>query len=74
MRHFLALPGVKMKLALNDRVMYVGPNGLYACVEENNTGYVIDDYGDGVYGIEFCDAEGSATAQSIMPEFFLQPT
>ncbi|WP_454725796.1 MULTISPECIES: DUF4926 domain-containing protein [Cupriavidus] len=63
-----------MKLSLYSRVKYVGPNGIYDCIGENDVGYIIEDYGDGNYEVEFCDADGSTRAQSVIPEAFLQST
>jgi hypothetical protein len=45
------------------RVIYVGPNGLYDDVEENDVGYIIENYGDGNYEIECSDVDGSTRAQ-----------
>ncbi|SDS86306.1 DUF4926 domain-containing protein [Pseudomonas trivialis] len=61
-----------MKLALYSRVKYVGPNGHYHCIGDNEIGYIIEDYGDGNYEVEFCEPDGSTRAQSVIPESFLQ--
>lgn len=63
-----------MMLTLYSRVIYVGPNNLYDCIESNDVGYIIEDYGDGNYEVEFSDADGSTRAQSVIPEIFLQAT
>lgn len=63
-----------MMLALYSRVIYVGPNGLYDDIEENDVGYIIENYGDGNYEIEFSDVDGSTRVQSVIPESFLQTT
>lgn len=61
-----------MKLALYSRVIYIGPSTLYEYIKENDIGYIIEDYGDGNYEVEFSDADGSTRAQSVIPEAFLQ--
>lgn len=63
-----------MMLTLYSRVIYVGPNNLYDCIESNDVGYIIEDYGDGNYEVEFSDADGSTRTQSVIPEIFLQAT
>jgi hypothetical protein len=54
-------------LALYSRVTYVGPTGLYEDIEENDVGYVIEDYGDGSYEVEFSEADGSTKALAAIP-------
>lgn len=61
-----------MKLALYSRVIYDGPDGLYECIARNDVGYVIEDYGDGNYEVEFSDVDGSTKAQSVISEDFLK--
>ncbi len=61
-----------MKLTLYSRVRYVGPSGLYDCIEPNDVGYIIEDYDDGNYEVEFSNADGSTKAQSVISEDFLQ--
>ncbi|PWU29944.1 hypothetical protein DK254_07305 [Pseudomonas sp. RW407] len=61
-----------MKLALYSRIRYIGPSGLYDGVKVNDVGYIIEDYDDGNYEVEFSDADGSTRAQSVIPEDFLQ--
>lgn len=63
-----------MMLTLYSRVIYVGPNSLYDCIESNDVGYIIEDYGDGNYEVEFSDVDGLTRAQSVIPEAFLQAT
>lgn len=62
-----------MTLTLYSRVVYIGQDGIYECIENNDVGYVIEDYGDGNYEVEFSDACGSTMAQAVIPEIFLQP-
>ena len=61
-----------MKLALYSRVRYVGPNGFYNFVKENDIGYIIEDYQDGNYEVEFSNADGSTREQAVIPGDFLQ--
>lgn len=54
-------------LALYSRVTYVGPIGLYEDIEANDVGYVIEDYGDGTYEVEFSEPDGSTKALGAIP-------
>lgn len=61
-----------MNLSLYSRIVYIGPNGLYADVNERDVGYIIEDYGDGNFEVEFSGADGSTKAQFAIPEGFLK--
>jgi len=62
----------KMKLVLYSRVIYIGPNSFYDFIKESDVGYIIEDYEDGNYEVEFSDADGSTRVQTVVPEVFLR--
>lgn len=63
-----------MMLALYYRVTYVGPSGLYDGINENDVGYIIEDYGDGNYEVEFSDIDGSTRALAAISSIHLKVT
>jgi hypothetical protein len=52
----------------------VGPNGLYNGIDENDVGYIIEDYGDGNYEVEFSDIDGSTRALAAISSIHLKVT
>lgn len=60
-----------MMFELYMKVRYVGPDSFSADIRENDFGYVIEDYKDGNYEIEFSNADGISKAQLVIPERYL---
>lgn len=55
-----------MKIAIYNRVRYVGATNTQERINSGDIGYVIDDYGDGNYEIEFSAPDGTTRAQLVI--------
>jgi len=55
-----------MIISLYGRVKYIGPDLKYPNVSNGDFGYVIEDYCDGNYEIEFSNKNGISTAQCVI--------
>ncbi|MBU9694289.1 DUF4926 domain-containing protein [Burkholderia multivorans] len=55
-----------MTIHIYDRVRFVGPRGLVSSLRPGDIGYVIEDYGDGNYEVEFSNADGTTRVQEVI--------
>jgi len=60
-----------MKIKIYERVRYIGPSDCFERIKPSDVGYVIEDYGDGSYEVEFSEPDGVTRAQEALPEKFL---
>ena len=60
-----------MSIKLYTRVKFVGPIKDYPDLCVGDTGYVIEDYEDGNYEVEFSNPDGSTRVQTVIPENYL---
>lgn len=56
-----------MKIAIYSRVRYVGPENAEERLNSGDIGYVIEDYGDGNFEVEFSNPDGTTRAQVVIP-------
>lgn len=55
-----------MTIRIYDRVRFVGPRSLVSSLKPGDIGYVIGDYGDGNYEVEFSNADGTTRVQEVI--------
>jgi hypothetical protein len=55
-----------MNIEIYNRVRYVGASGKVEQVSPGDIGYVIEDYGDGNFEVEFSDPDGTTKAQAVI--------
>ncbi|MGO4815217.1 DUF4926 domain-containing protein [Cupriavidus sp. 2MCAB6] len=55
-----------MKIPLYNRVRYVGREGSYEGLRWGDIGYVIEDYCDGNYEVEFSNPDGTTRVQAVL--------
>jgi len=55
-----------MTIRIYDRVRFIGPSGLVSSLRLGDIGYVIEDYGDGNYEVEFSNADGTTRVQEVI--------
>lgn len=60
-----------MSIPLYSRVKFIGEFDQFPMLKENSYGYVIEDYEDGNYEVEFSDEDGVTYAQIVLPETLL---
>ena len=60
-----------MSIKLYSRVKFVGPKKSYPDLHVGDIGYVIEDYEDGNYEVEFSNLDGSTRAQTVVSEIYL---
>ena len=63
-----------MVLKIFSRVQFVGKQ--HAELSAGDIGYIIEDFGDGNYEVEFSNPDGSTRAQAVVneKEIVLKPT
>jgi hypothetical protein len=49
------------------RVRYIGPVNLQDQINSGDIGYIIEDYGDGNYEVEFSQPDGTTKALVVIP-------
>jgi hypothetical protein len=60
-----------MSINLYSRVQFVGPVNDYPDLRIGDIGYVIEDYEDGNYEVEFSNPDGSTRVQAVTPGSYL---
>ena len=55
-----------MKISIYNRVRYVGRENPHDGLSVGDIGYVIEDYGDGNYEVEFSNADGTTRVQAVI--------
>lgn len=55
-----------MSLSIYNRVRYVGPVNVQEQINPGDIGYIIEDYGDGNYEVEFSDQNGTTRALAVI--------
>ncbi len=61
-----------MSLSIYNRVRYVGPVNVHEQINPGDVGYIIEDYSDGNYEVEFSDPDGTTRALVVIAENDLQ--
>jgi hypothetical protein len=61
-----------MPFEMFSKVRYVGPKTFCDELSFGDIGYVVEDYGQGNYEVEFSLPNGDAKAQLGVPEAFLE--
>ncbi|MGN5479987.1 DUF4926 domain-containing protein [Cupriavidus basilensis] len=56
-----------MTMSIFNRVRYVGLQNSHDGLRVGDIGYVIEDYGDGDYEVEFSNADGITRVQVVIP-------
>jgi hypothetical protein len=56
-----------MKIPFYNRIRYVGREGSHEGFTWGDIGYVIEDYGDDNYEVEFCNHDGTTRVQVVIP-------
>ncbi|ATF87192.1 DUF4926 domain-containing protein [Burkholderia gladioli] len=62
-----------VRLPIYSRVRYVGPVNVEEQINPGDIGYVIEDYGDGNYEVEFSDPDGTTRALAVIAGSGLEP-
>lgn len=60
-----------MSIKLYSRVKFFGPVKDYPDLHTGDIGYVIEDYEDGNYEVEFSNPDGATRCQIVIPENYL---
>lgn len=60
-----------MSIKLYSRVQFVGPVKDYPDLRIGDIGYVIEDYEDENYEVEFSNPDGSTRVQAVIAESYL---
>ena len=60
-----------MSIHLYSRVQFIGPTTDYIDLHIGDIGYIIEDYKDGNYEVEFSNADGSTRVQAVIHENYL---
>ncbi|NYI01187.1 DUF4926 domain-containing protein [Cupriavidus plantarum] len=55
-----------MNISIYSRVRYVGREDAQDGLSVGDIGYVIEDYGDGNYEVEFSNADGTTRVQAVI--------
>lgn len=55
-----------MSLPIYSRVRYVGPVSVHEQINPGDVGYIIEDYSDGNYEVEFSDPDGTTRALVVI--------
>ena len=55
-----------MNISIYSRVRYVGRENSHDGLSTGDIGYVIEDYGDGNYEVEFSNTDGTTRAQAVI--------
>ncbi|RLK39450.1 DUF4926 domain-containing protein [Cupriavidus plantarum] len=55
-----------MNISIYSRVRYVGGEDAQDGLSVGDIGYVIEDYGDGHYEVEFSNADGTTRVQAVI--------
>ncbi len=55
-----------MKISIYNRVRYVGLGNIQERINPGDFGYVIEDYGDGNFEVEFSNPDGTTRAQAVL--------
>ena len=55
-----------MSLSIYNRVRYVGPVNVQEQINPGDIGYIIEDYGDGNYEVEFSEPDGVTRALVVI--------
>jgi hypothetical protein len=55
-----------MNIEIYNRVRYIGASGKVEQVSAGDIGYVIEDYGDGNFEVEFSNPDGATRAQAVI--------
>ena len=58
--------GMLMKIPLHSRVHYLGREGSNEGLRCGDIGYVIEDYCDGNYEVEFSNPDGTTRVQAVL--------
>lgn len=61
-----------MNINLYDKVKFTGFGGEEGPVKTGDIGYVIEDYQDGNFEVEFSTPDGISFAQEVISERFLE--
>jgi hypothetical protein len=60
-----------VSIKIYSRVKFIGPIKEYPDLLVGDIGYVIEDYEDGNYEVEFSSPDGSTRVQAVIPESYL---
>lgn len=60
-----------MNIKIYSKVRFIGSKEDFPELNTNDIGYIIEDYNDGNYEVEFSDSNGITIAQVVIPERFL---
>lgn len=60
-----------MSIKLYSRVRFIGAVDDYPDLRVGDIGYVIEDYDDGNYEVEFSNPDGSTRVQAVISEGYL---
>lgn len=55
-----------MRLSTYSRVRYIGPVNLQDQINPGDIGYILEDYGDGNYEVEFSEPDGTTKALVVI--------
>ncbi|MDR5749865.1 MULTISPECIES: DUF4926 domain-containing protein [unclassified Caballeronia] len=55
-----------MSIEIYNRVRYIGAPGKFEQVFPGDIGYVIEDYGDSNFEVEFSNSDGTTRAQAVI--------
>ncbi|WP_086924169.1 DUF4926 domain-containing protein [Variovorax sp. JS1663] len=61
-----------MRPSIYSRVRYLGVANGQERINPGDIGYIIEDYGDGNFEVEFCRADGTTGAQAVIAESDLE--
>lgn len=61
-----------MKISIYNRVRYLRPLNTKDEIKTGDIGYVIEDYGDGNFEVEFSDPNGVTRAQVVISGHHLE--
>ncbi|WP_354678909.1 DUF4926 domain-containing protein [Cupriavidus plantarum] len=61
-----------MNISIYNRVRYVGREDAHDGLSVGDIGYVIEDYGDGNYEVEFSNADGTTRVQAVIQNLDLK--
>lgn len=63
-----------MNIQVHSEVTYCGPADAYPELQPGDIGYILEDYKDGNFEVEFSNPDGSTRLLVVLPHKFLRPT
>jgi len=55
-----------VRLSIYSRVRYIGPANVQEQINPGDIGYIIEDYGDGNYEVEFSESDGTTRELAVI--------